>query len=224
MPILCITYISEGKICGKMAGMNLVASGCHPCRHHQTGFASGGMNCFLTGVENQGRQFKILRKKSLPRRTEEWRRFCKVCKCGPPFSARVVRHDEKDFRPSVAGMSKNGNGLGSLSREFPFLHFVQSLHKGRKHFRQNRGHESGRAWSLPAPTSANLGLHPATLKLCGKRSNRPRKPDKLTDWQRRNFAFCAFGTQLTDQHGIRCGQMADEMKTEDCSEYEQSRF
>lgn len=116
--IWCITYTTEGKICGKMAGMNIVASGCHPCRHHQTGFASGDMNCFLTGVENQGRRFKTLRKKSLPRRTEKWRRFCKVCKCGPPFSVRVLRHDENNFRPSVAGRSENANGFGSFSCEF----------------------------------------------------------------------------------------------------------
>ena len=195
-----------------MAGVNIVASGCHPCRHHQTGFASGGMNCFLTGVENQGRRFKTLRKKSLPRRTEEWRRFCKVCKCGPPFSARVVRHNEKNFRPSVSGMSKKGNGLGSFSREFPFLHFVQSLHKSGKRFRQNGRYEIRSAWSLPVRTSLNMGLPPATRKLCGKRTSRPRKSDRLTDGQRRDFAFCASGTPLADQHGIRCGQMTDEMK------------
>jgi len=109
-------------------------------------------------------------------------------------------------------MSKKGNGLGSFSREFPFLHFVQSLHKSGKRFRQNGGYESRSAWSSPVPTSSNMELHPATRKLCGKRANRPRKPDKLTEWQRRDFAFCASGTPLADQHGIRCGQMTDEMK------------
>ena len=115
--IWCITYTTEGKICGKMAGMNIVASGCHSCRHRETGFASGVANCFLTGVENQGRRFKTLRKKSLPGRTEKWRRFCKVCKCGPPFSVKVPRHNEKNFRPSVAGRSENANGFGSFSSE-----------------------------------------------------------------------------------------------------------
>ena len=60
--IWCITYTTEEKICSKMAGMNIVASGCHPCRHHQTGFASGVANCFSTGGENQGRRFNTLRK------------------------------------------------------------------------------------------------------------------------------------------------------------------
>jgi len=115
--IWCITYTTEGKICGKMAGMNIVASGCHSCRHHQSGFASGIANCFLTGVENQGRRFKTLREKSFPGRTGKWRRFCKVCKCGPPLSARVPRHDENNFRPSVAGRSENTNGFGSFSSE-----------------------------------------------------------------------------------------------------------
>ena len=138
--------------------------------------------------------------------------FCKVCKCGPSFSARVPCHDENNFGPSVAGRSENADGFRRFSRKFPFLHFVQSLHKGGKHFRQNGGYESHIARTLPVPASPNLGLPPATRKLCGKRTSRPRKSDRLIDWQRRNFSFCAFGTHSTNQHGIRCGQMTDEEK------------
>ena len=191
--------------------MNVVASGCHLCRHHQTGFASAGVNCFLTGVEYQGRRFKTLREKSFPGRTGKWRRFCKVCKCGPPFSVRVPVKMKiiSDHRLPVGAKRQR---IWEFLQRISFLHFVQSLHKGGKHFRQNGGYESHIARTLPVPASPNLGLPPATRKLCGKRTSRPRKSDRLIDWQRRNFSFCAFGTPLADQLGIRCGQMTNEMK------------
>jgi len=118
--------------------------------------------------------------------------FCKVCKWGSSFSARVPRHDENNFRPSVADRSENVNS--------------------GKHFRQNSRYKRCRACSLPVPASPNLGLSPATRKLCAKRTGRPRKPDRLTGRQHRNFSFRAPGTPLADQLGIRCGQMTDEMK------------
>jgi hypothetical protein len=121
MSILCITYISEEKICGKMVGMNIVASGCHPCRHHQTGIASGDMNCFSTGVENQGRRFKTLRKRSLPHRTEKWRRFCKVCKCGRHFlpECPVMMKTISDHRLPVGAKTPTGLGASPAnSRSF----------------------------------------------------------------------------------------------------------
>jgi len=180
--IWCITYTTEGKICGKMAGMNIVVSSCQSMpasanriflRRHELFFdrrrKSGAAiqntsenNFCLTGPGNGAS-------------------FCKVCKCSPSFSARVPCHDGNNFGPSVAGKSENANDFRSFSREFSFLHFVQSLHKGRKHFRQNGGYESRSAWSLPVPTSPEQRLPPASRKLCGKRTSRPRKSDRLTD-------------------------------------------
>ena len=92
------------------------------------------------------------------------------------------------------------------------FHLVYHIHHGEENSRQNGGYESHSAWSLPMPTSPNLGSLSATRKLCGKRTSRPRKSDRLINWQRRNFSFCAFGTPLADQLGIRCGQMTNEMK------------
>jgi hypothetical protein len=92
------------------------------------------------------------------------------------------------------------------------FHLVYHIHHGEENFRQNSRNESRSARSLPVPTSPNLGLPPAMRKLCEKRTGRPRKSDRLIDWQRRNFAFCARGTLLADQLGIRCGQMIDGKK------------
>jgi hypothetical protein len=39
LSILCITYITARKICGKMAGMKIGTSRCRFCQHYRTGMA-----------------------------------------------------------------------------------------------------------------------------------------------------------------------------------------
>ncbi len=88
--ISCITYTTEGKISGKMAGVKIVTIYRCPSRHHRTRIASGGLNCFSTGIENHRRWFKWLLEKPVASNGQRPARIsCKACKCCPPFSARV---------------------------------------------------------------------------------------------------------------------------------------